>query len=130
MKKESNIVKEKSFEFSVRIVTLYKHLTTTKQEYVISKQLLRSGTSIGANICEAEQAQSTLDFLSKMSISLKEACESDYWLRLLHRTGFLNDSEFSSIIEDCRELTKLLTSIIRSLKKTEIKKYNNNKDKR
>ena len=65
-----------------------------------------------------------------MSISLKEACESDYWLRLLHRTGFLNDSEFSSIIEDCRELTKLLTSIIRSLKKTEIKKYNNNKDKR
>jgi four helix bundle protein len=130
MKKESNIVKEKSFEFSVRIVNLYKHLTTTKQEYVLSKQLLRSGTSIGANICEAEQAQSTLDFLSKMSISLKEACESDYWLRLLHRTGFLNDSEFSSIIEDCRELTKLLTSIIRSLKKTEIKKYNNNKDKR
>ena len=130
MKKESNIVKEKSFEFSVRIVNLYKHLTTTKQEYVLSKQLLRSGTSIGANICEAEQAQSTLDFLSKMSISLKEACESDYWIRLLHRTGFLNDSEFSSIIEDCRELTKLLTSIIRSLKKTEIKKYNNNKDKR
>ncbi len=130
MKKESNIVKEKSFEFSVRIVNLYKHLTTTKQEYVLSKQLLRSGTSIGANICEAEQAQSTLDFLSKMSISLKEACESDYWLRLLHRTGFLNDSEFSSIIEDCRELTKLLTSIIRSLKKTEIQKYNNNKDKR
>ena len=115
MKKESNIVKEKSFEFSVRIVNLYKHLTTTKQEYVLSKQLLRSGTSIGANICEAEQAQSTLDFLSKMSISLKEACESDYWLRLLHRTGFLNDSEFSSIIEDCRELTKLLTSIFRSL---------------
>ena len=117
--KDSNVVKDKSFEFSVRIVNLYKHLTTTKQEYVMSKQLLRSGTSIGANICEAEQAQSSLDFISKLSISLKEACESDYWLRLLHRTGFLNDSEYSSIVTDCRELTKLLTSIIRSLKKTE-----------
>ena len=117
--KDSNVVKDKSFEFSVRIVNLYKHLTTTKQEYVMSKQLLRSGTSIGANICEAEQAQSPLDFLSKLSISLKEACESDYWLRLLHRTGFLNDSEYSSIVTDCQELTKLLTSIIRSLKKKE-----------
>ncbi|MBR5037523.1 MAG: four helix bundle protein [Prevotella sp.] len=117
--KDSNVVKDKSFEFSVRIVNLYKHLTATKQEYVMSKQLLRSGTSIGANICEAEQAQSSLDFISKLSISLKEACESDYWLRLLHRTGFLNDSEYSSIVTDCRELTKLLTSIIRSLKKTE-----------
>ena len=121
--KDSNVVKDKSFEFSVRIVNLYKHLTTTKQEYVMSKQLLRSGTSIGANICEAEQAQSSLDFISKLSISLKEACESDYWLRLLHRTGFLNDSEYSSIVTDCRELTKLLTSIIRSLKKTESEKY-------
>ena len=117
--KDSNVVKDKSFEFSVRIVNLYKHLTTTKQEYVMSKQLLRSGTSIGANICEAEQAQSPLDFLSKLSISLKEACESDYWLRLLHGTGFLNGSEYSSIVTDCQELTKLLTSIIRSLKKKE-----------
>ena len=114
--KEQNAVKDKSFEFSVRIVNLYKHLTTNKQEYVMSKQLLRSGTSIGANICEAEQAQSTSDFLSKMSISLKESCESDYWIRLLHRTNYLSEQEFKSVVTDCRELTRLLTSIIKSIK--------------
>ena len=114
--KNDNVVKEKSFDFSVRIVNLYKHLTNNKQEYVLSKQLLRSGTSIGANICEAEQAQSPSDFISKLNISLKEACESNYWLRLLHRTDYLSDSEYTSIITDCRELTRLLTSIIRSLK--------------
>ena len=114
--KDDNVVKEKSFDFSVRVVNLYKHLTANKQEYVLSKQLLRSGTSIGANICEAEQAQSTSDFISKMSISLKESCETDYWLRLLHRTAYLNDAEYTSIIADCRDLTKILTSIIKSLK--------------
>ena len=114
--KDENVVKEKSFEFSVRIVNLYKHLTANKQEYVLSKQLLRAGTSIGANICEAEQAQSASDFISKLSISLKESNETDYWLRLLHRTDYLNDSEYSSIIADCRDLTKILTSIIKSLK--------------
>ncbi|MBQ8463046.1 MAG: four helix bundle protein [Prevotella sp.] len=114
--KEQNVVKDKSFEFSVRIVNLYKHLTANKQEYVMSKQLLRSGTSIGANICEAEQAQSTSDFLSKISISLKESCESDYWIRLLHRTDYLSEQEFKSIVADCRELTRLLTSIIKSIK--------------
>ena len=113
---KDNVVKEKSFEFSVRIVNLYKHLTTSRQEHIISKQLLRSGTSIGANICEAEQAQSTLDFLSKMNISLKESAESDYWIRLLHRTGYLNDEEYKSIIKDCRDLTKLLVSIVKSTK--------------
>ena len=113
-----SILQDKSFSFALHIVNAYKTLCD-KQEYVMSKQLLRSGTSIGANICEAEQAQSPLDFLSKLSISLKEACESDYWLRLLHRSGFLNDSEYSSIVTDCQELTKLLTSIIRSLKKKE-----------
>ena len=114
--KDNNIVKEKSFDFAVRIVNLYSHLTTSKQEFVISKQLLRSGTSIGANICEAEQAQSTPDFLSKMSISLKESSESDYWLRLLHRTGYLNEEEYKSIITDCRDLTKLLVAIVKSIK--------------
>ena len=114
--KDGNVVKEKSFEFSVRIVNLYKHLTTAKQEYVISKQLLRSGTSIGANICEEEQAQSTLDFLSKMNTSLKESSESDYWLRLLHRTGYLNEEEYKSIITDCRDITKLLVSIVKATK--------------
>ena len=114
--KDDNVVKEKSFEFSVRIVNLYKHLTTSKQEDIMSKQLLRSGTSIGANICEAEQAQSTLDFLSKMNISLKESSESDYWLRLLHRTGYLNVEEYNNIIKDCRDLTKLLVAIVKSTK--------------
>ena len=114
--KDENVVKEKSFEFSVRIVNLYKHLTANKQEYVLSKQLLRAGTSIGANICEAEQAQSASDFISKLSISLKESNETDYWLRLLYRTEYLNNLEYSSIIADCRDLTKILTSIIKSLK--------------
>ena len=114
--KENNIVEEKSFEFSVRIVNLYKYLTTTKQEYVMSKQLLRSGTSIGANVCEAQQAQSPMDFLSKMSIALKEAYESDYWLRLLQKTEYLNKDEYNSIISDCRAITKLLVTIVKSTK--------------
>ena len=114
--KENNVIADKSFDFSVKIVNLYKHLTSAKQEYVLSKQLLRSGTSIGANISEALQAQSPSDFLAKLSISLKEACESDYWLRLLHRTEYLNDAEYSSISADCRELIRLLTSIIKTLK--------------
>ena len=114
--KENNIIEEKSFEFSVRIVNLYKHLTTNRQEFIMSKQLLRSGTSIGANISEAQQAQSQMDFLSKMSISLKESYESDYWLRLLHRTEYLNEEEYKSIISDCRSITRLLVSIIKSTK--------------
>ena len=114
--KENNIVEEKSFEFSVRIVNLYKYLTTARQEYVMSKQLLRSGTSIGANVCEAQQAQSPMDFLSKMSITLKEAYESDYWLRLLQKTEYLNKDEYNSIISDCRAITKLLVTIVKSTK--------------
>ena len=113
--KGNNIVEEKSFEFSVRIVNLYKYLTT-RQEYVMSKQLLRSGTSIGANVCEAQQAQSPMDFLSKMSIALKEAYESDYWLRLLQKTEYLNKDEYNSIISDCRAITKLLVTIVKSTK--------------
>ena len=114
--KENNIVEEKSFEFSVRIVNLYKYLTTARQEYVMSKQLLRSGTSRGANVCEAQQAQSPMDFLSKMSIALKEAYESDYWLRLLQKTEYLNKDEYNSIIFDCRAITKLLVTIVKSTK--------------
>ncbi len=114
--KDNNVVEEKSFDFAVRIVNLYKYLTTAKQEFVMSKQLLRSGTSIGANVCEAQQAQSPMDFLSKMSISLKESYESDYWLRLLHKTEYLNEDEYKSIVSDCRSLTKLLVSIIKTTK--------------
>lgn len=107
-----NIVKDKSFDFAVRIVNLYKYLTTEKNEFIMSKQVLRSGTSIGANICEATQAISPADFKAKLSISLKEASESDYWLRLLHKTDYLDNNQFDSIITDCQELFKILTSII------------------
>ena len=109
-------VEEKSFQFAIRIVRLYKYLTDSKREYLLSKQLLRSGTSIGANIAEAQQAQSRADFISKLSISLKEASETDYWLRLLNATEFLSDSEFISVHSDCTELEKLLTAIIKTAK--------------
>ena len=111
-----NIIETKSFEFAVRIVNLYKYLTDTKKEYVISKQLLRSGTSIGANVAEAEQAQSKPDFVSKMSIALKETSETKYWIKLLKVTEFLSEMESSSLLADCVELEKLLVSIIKSSK--------------
>ncbi len=106
----------KSFSFAVRIVKLCKHLRSTKKEYTLSKQLLRSGTSIGANVAEAQQAQSRADFISKLSIALKEAVETNYWLRLLQATDYLNDVEFRSIHSDCCELERMLTAIIKSSK--------------
>ena len=109
-------VEIKSFHFAVRIVNLCKHLSSTKKEYTLSKQLLRSGTSIGANIAEAEQAQSRADFISKMCIALKEAVETNYWLRLLQATDYLSETEFSSIHSDCRELEKMLTAIVKTAK--------------
>ena len=109
-------VERKSFFFAVRIVKLSKHLNTAKKEFVLSKQLLRAGTSIGANIAEAEQAQSKADFVSKMNIALKEAVETNYWLRLLQASDYLSDAEFSSIHSDCRELEKMLTAIVKSSK--------------
>ncbi|MDO4194716.1 MAG: four helix bundle protein [Prevotellaceae bacterium] len=114
--KTDNIIKDKSFAFAVRIVNMYKYLTNEKQEYIMSKQVFRSGTSIGANVCEALQGISTADFVAKMSISLKEACETDYWLRLLHNTGYIDDRLFSSIIVDCEEIIKILTSIVKNKK--------------
>lgn len=113
---KDNVVKDKSFDFSVRIVKLYRYLTTEKQEYIMSKQVFRCGTSIGANICEAVQGSSSADFVAKLSISLKEASETDYWLRLLHKTGYLEKDQFDSIVEDCQELIKLLTVIIKKTK--------------
>ena len=109
-------VERKSFLFAVRIVKLSKHLNTAKKEFVLSKQLLRAGTSVGANIAEAEQAQSKADFISKMNIALKEAVETNYWLRLLQASDYLSDAEFSSIHSDCRELEKMLTAIIKTAK--------------
>ena len=113
---ENNVVKEKSMRFAIRIVDMYKYLSDAKQEYVISKQLLRSGTSIGANICEGIYAQSKSDFISKVSISLKEAAETEYWLELLSKTGYLTEKEYNSINEDCRELIRLLIAITKSAK--------------
>ncbi len=107
-------IEQKSFQFAVRIVKLYKHLRVAKKEFVLSKQLLRSGTSIGANVAEAQQAQSRADFISKLNIALKEAAETNYWLRLLQATDFLSDAEFQSVHNDCRELEKILTSILKS----------------
>ena len=111
-----NAVQEKSFHFAVRIVNLCKFLQNEKQEYILYKQLFRCGTSIGANVAEAQQAQSRADFVSKLNIALKEACETDYWLRLLHETNYLTESAFQSLISDCRELEKLLISIIKTAK--------------
>ncbi|MBR5538865.1 MAG: four helix bundle protein [Clostridia bacterium] len=113
---KNNTVETKSFNFAIRIVNLYKLLTSAKNEYVLSKQILRSGTSIGANIAEAEQAQSRPDFISKMGIALKEASETKYWIKLLHSTDYLSESEYISILNDCVEIEKLLVSIIKASK--------------
>ena len=111
-----NIIETKSFDFAVRIVNLYKYLCE-KNEYVMSKQLLRSGTSIGANIAEAQKAQSPADFNAKMNIALKEANEACYWLRLLKHTDYINETEYKSIFADVKEILALLTAIC---KKTNI----------
>lgn len=113
---KDNIIVNKSFEFAVRIVNLYKYLSDNKKEYVLSKQLLRAGTSIGANIREAVQGQSKKDFLSKMNIALKEASETEYWIELLLATNYLNSKEGKSILEDCVEIKKILHSIVKTSK--------------
>jgi four helix bundle protein len=112
-----NVIEQKSFQFAIRIVNLYKHLNAVKKEFVLSKQLLRSGTSIGANVAESQQAQSRADFLSKLEISLKETSETKYWLRLLKETDYLTVEQFSSIYADCVELEKILVTIVKSTKK-------------
>lgn len=104
-------VMEKSLDFAVRIVNLREYLTASKKEYTMSKQLLRCGTSIGANIAEAQRGQSRADFAAKMSIALKEASETEYWLRLLYRTHYLSQKQFDSLYSDVSELLKMLTAI-------------------
>ena len=107
---------EKSFDFALRIVKLYQHLSDKKKEFVLSKQILRSGTSIGANLEEAHGAQSDLDFQAKISIAYKEARETAYWLRLLKASNFITEKQFNSIYSDCEELIKITTSIQLSMK--------------
>ena len=111
-----NVIESKSFKFAVRIVNLYKYLTSTKNEYVLSKQLLRCGTSIGANISEAQKAQSKADFYTKMCIALKEANETFYWLRLLKETEYLTQKEFDDISADADEIISILTTICKNTK--------------
>lgn len=111
---KENIIVEKSKRFALRIIKLYMFLKDEKKEYVLSKQLLRSGTSVGANVKEAIRGQSKKDFLSKMSIALKEISETEYWLELLYESDFLNQQQFNSIYLYCQEIIKLLTSIVRT----------------
>ena len=108
---KENVIMQKSFSFSVRVMNLYKYLSSQKREYIVSRQICKSGTSIGANITEAQRAQSTADFVSKMKIALKEANETQYWLRLLHETKYISDKEFSSLHDDLAEILKILTAI-------------------
>ena len=114
---KEKVVLEKSFAFAVRIVNLYKYLTEQKKEYVLSKQLLRCGTSIGANATEAQRAQSKADFISKMSIALKEAYEVEYWLRLLWATEYIEEKPYKSMSDDNEEIISLLISICKTAAK-------------
>ncbi len=113
-KTEENIIAVKSKAFALRCIRLYKYLSKEHNEFVLSKQMLRSGTSIGANVKEAIRGQSKADFGAKMNIALKEASENEYWLELLYESNYINIQEFESIIHDCRELLKILTSIVKS----------------
>ena len=113
---DRNVVKDKSFQFALRTVKLYQYLKEEKKEYVLSKQVLRSGTAIGALIRESQQAQSKADFIHKLSIALKEANETEYWIELLFQSGFLEEKSYQSIHTDIEELLKLLTSIIKTTK--------------
>ena len=113
-----NAIEEKSFEFAVRIVNLTKYIRRKEKEFVLTKQLLRCGTSIGANVSEAQRAQSRADFYSKMSIALKEANETYYWLRLLYRTEYLTKSEFESMKRDADELIRILVASCKTVSKS------------
>ena len=110
----NSIIENKSFEFAIRTVNLYKHLITEKKEYIMSKQLLKSGTSIGANVSEGEQGPTKADFHSKMCLALKESNETYYWLRLLFATEYLTEKEYLSMEPDIKEIIALLTSICKT----------------
>lgn len=113
---KENIIKNKSFKFSIPIVKLNQYLQRQKKEFVLSKQLLRSGTSVGAMVCEAEHAETKADFKHKMGIPQKEINETIYWLELLKKTDFLDNEQFDSINTDAIEIIKLITSIIKTAK--------------
>jgi len=109
-----SLIVDKSKSFALRIIKLYKYLVSEKKEYILSKQILRCGTSIGANVKEAIRGQSKADFYSKMNIALKEASETEYWLELLHESDYIESVHFQSIYSDCQELLKILMSITKT----------------
>ena len=111
-----NTVQEKSRDFAIKIIGCYKELHDDKKEYVMSKQLLRCGTSIGANTRESKNAQSRMDFLNKLNIALKEADETAYWLDLLHASEYIDNKQYKSLDTDCNEIIRMLTAIIKTLK--------------
>lgn len=113
---EGNVIADKSKAFALRVIKLYRYLCNEKGEYVLSKQLLRSGTSIGANVKEAVNGKSKADFYAKMYIAYKEANESEYWLELLHESGYIEQQAFESIYSDCKELIKILASVTKTQK--------------
>ena len=115
---------DKSYAFALRVIKLYKYLVTEKKEYVLSKQLLRSGTAIGALIKEGEHAQSKADFLNKMNVSLKEANETEYWIELLRDSEYLSTSESFSLLSDIAEIIRILISIVKSTKASLYKNKN------
>jgi len=116
--KKDNVVMDKSYAFALRIIKLYKYLVAEQKEYVLSKQILRSGTSVGALVKEAEHAQSKADFINKMNIALKEANETEYWLMLLKDSKYMDEKSYRSIHPDCAELIKLLASIVKTSKRS------------
>ena len=116
-KNKNNMIQDESKAFAIRIINLYKYLRENKHELVLSKQVLRSGTSIGANISESVFGQSDMDFISKLSIALKESNETRYWLELLHETNYLDDKQFISIYDDCEKIKATLINIINTTKK-------------
>lgn len=115
---KENIIQKKSFEFAIRVVNAFKYLQSEKKEFVLSKQFLRSGTSIGANVEEAIGGQSKKDFIAKISIAYKEARETNYWVKLLKATQYLEEKEADSIVIDIEELSKILSSILLSSKQS------------
>lgn len=116
MENNENVLKVKSYDFALRIVKLYRHLSVKKKEFVLSKQILRSGTSIGANVAEANEAQSKADFIHKLSIAHKESFETEYWLCLLRDSEYLSIPQAESLLVGCRELQKLLTASLKTSK--------------
>ena len=119
---KKSIVEEKSYKFALRIIKLYRYLSEKKKEFVLSRQILRCGTSIGANIKEALQAESKPDFIHKLSIALKESSETEYWLNLLRDSDIIDNNSYESIIKDCVEIIKITTAIIKTSKKNLKKK--------